>query len=404
MSFDDNLDRLARLCVGFGLQVKPGQELLITADIGAADLVRRITREAYGAGASNVQVFFADDAITLARFTHGSEDAIETAPGWLFEAMAGAMRNGSARLAIAGGTPGLLAEQDPGKVARANAAQSVAAKPFMEVVTSGLTNWNIVPFVTEGWAKQVYPDLPVAEAVETLWGHVFRALRLDHDDPVAAWQTVFDTLAKRREYLTERAFSALHFEGGGTDLTLGLAKGHVWAGGGLRLADGTGYAPNLPTEEVFTMPDRGRAEGRAVFTKPAVINGTIVEGLVVEFAGGKAVKITADKGEAVAQTYFTSDEGASRLGEVALVPESSPIARSDVLYFNTLFDENAACHIAFGNSYSMNLAPGADREAAGANESTIHMDCMIGGPELSVTGIASDGNRHPIMEKGEFVI
>lgn len=404
MSFDDNLDRLARLCVGFGLQVKPGQELLITADIGAADLVRRITREAYGAGAANVQVFFADDAITLARFTHGSDDAIETAPGWLFEAMAGAMRNGAARLAIAGGTPGLLAEQDPGKVARANAAQSVAAKPFMEVVTSGLTNWNIVPFVTEGWAKQVYPDLPVAEAVETLWGHVFRALRLDHDDPVAAWQTVFDTLAKRREYLTERAFSALHFEGGGTDLTLGLAKGHVWAGGGLTLADGTGYAPNLPTEEVFTMPDRGRAEGRAVFTKPAVINGTIVEGLVVEFAGGKAVKITADKGEAVAQTYFTSDEGASRLGEVALVPESSPIARSDVLYFNTLYDENAACHIAFGNSYSMNLAAGADREAAGANESTIHMDCMIGGPELSVTGIANDGSRHPIMEKGEFVI
>ena len=404
MSLDDTLDRLARLCVGFGLQIGRGQELLITADIGAADLVRRIAREAYGAGASNVQVFFADDAITLARFTHGSEDAIDTAPGWLFQAMAGAMRKGAARLAIAGGTPGLLAQQDPGKVARANAAQSAAAKPFMEVVTSGLTNWNIVPFVTEGWAAQVYPDLPVAEAVERLWGHVFKALRLDHDDPVAAWRGVFDRLARRREYLTERAFSALHFEGGGTDLTLGLAKGHVWAGGGLTLADGSGYAPNLPTEEVFTMPDRNRAEGRAVFTKPAVINGTIVEGLVVDFAGGKAVRISADKGETMAQTHFTSDEGASRLGEVALVPESSPIARSNVLYFNTLFDENAACHIAFGNSYSMNLAEGADRGKAGANESTIHMDCMIGGPDLAVTGIAEDGSRHPIMEKGEFVI
>jgi aminopeptidase len=404
MNMDDNLDRLARLCVGFGLQIKPGQELLISADIGAADLVRRIIREAYAAGASNVQCFYSDDAATLARFTHGTDTAIETAPGWLFEAMAGAMRKGAARLAIAGGTPGLLATQDPGKVARANTAQSIAAKPFMEVVTSGLTNWNIVPFVTEGWARQVYPDLPVEEAVETLWGHVFTALRLDHDDPVAAWQDAFDTLARRRAYLTERAFSALHFEGGGTDLTLGLAKGHVWAGGGLTLADGTGYAPNLPTEEVFTMPDKNRAEGRAVFTKPAVINGTIVEGLVVEFAGGKAVKISADKGEAVAQTYFTSDEGASRLGEVALVPESSPIARSGVLYFNTLFDENAACHIAFGNSYSMNLVPGADRKAAGANESTIHMDCMIGGPELSVTGIAADGSRHPIMKNGEFVI
>jgi aminopeptidase len=404
MDFDANLDRLASLAVGFGLELKPGQELILTADLGAVDLVRRIARAAYAAGASNVLTLFADDAITLARFTHGTDAAFDHAPAWLYEAMAGALRGGAARLAIAGATPGLLAGQDPDHVARANTANSKAAKPFIDAITSGVTNWNIVPFVTQGWAAQVFPDLPVEDAVQKLWTHVFAALRLDRDDPVAAWRESFAELDRRKAILQSLALDALHFEGGGTDLTLGLAKGHVWAGGGLRLADGTGYAPNLPTEEVFTMPDRARAEGRAVFTKPSVINGTIVEGLVVEFEAGRAVRIEAATNADVARTYFTTDAGASRLGEVALVPESSPIARSGVLYFNTLFDENAACHIAFGNAYAMNLAAGADKGEAGMNESKIHHDVMIGGPEMAVTGIGADGSRHAILRAGEFVI
>ncbi|GKY88075.1 aminopeptidase [Sinisalibacter aestuarii] len=404
MTFETQLDRLAQLSVAFGLGLKPGQELVLTADIGAIDLVRRITRAAYEAGASNVLALYADDASTLARYTHGTEAAFDYAPGWLYEAMGKALTNGAARLAIAGATPGLLAGQNPDHVARVNTATSRAAKPFIDAITSGVTNWNIVPFVTPGWARQVFPDLPEAEAVDKLWGHVFTALRLDHDDPEAAWRKAFETLDARKAHLQGLSLDALHFEGGGTDLTLGLAKGHVWAGGGLALDNGTAYAPNLPTEEIFSMPDRGRADGRAVFTKPSVINGTIVEGLVVEFAGGKAVKIEAETNAEVARTWFTTDEGASRLGEVALVPESSPIARSGVLYFNTLFDENAACHIAFGNAYAMNLAPGADREAAGMNASKIHHDVMIGGPDISVTGLGADGSRHPIMKDGEFVI
>lgn len=404
MDIAHQLDRLAQLSVSFGLGLKPGQELVLTADIGAIDLVRRITRAAYAAGASNVLALYADDDSTLARYTHGTEAAFDHAPGWLFEAMGGALRNGAARLAIAGATPGLLAGQNPDHVARANTATSQAAKPFIDAITSGVTNWNIVPFVTSGWARQVFPDLPEGQAVDQLWGHVFTALRLDHDDPVAAWAEAFDALDRRKSHLQGLALDALHFEGGGTDLTLGLAKGHVWAGGGLALDDGSVYAPNLPTEEVFTMPDRARAEGRAVFTKPSVINGTIVDGLVIEFENGAAVQIDADTNADVARAYFTTDEGASRLGEVALVPESSPIARSGVLYFNTLFDENAACHIAFGNAYAMNLAPGADKSEAGMNASKIHHDVMIGGPDISVTGIGADGSRHPIMAQGEFVI
>lgn len=404
MSYEDKLDRLADLCVAFGLGLKDGQELILTADMGAADLVRRITRAAYAAGASNVTALFSDDEMTLARYTHGKEQAFDTAPGWLYEAMGGAFRNGAARLAIAGNTPGLLAGQDPDKIARVNAASSAAARPMLDAITSGATNWNIVPFVTEGWAKQVFPDLPPAEAVDKLWGYVFKALRLDQPAPVAAWRENFAELDRRRTILNGLSLSALHFEGGGTDFTLGLAKGHKWVGGGQYLADGTYYSPNLPTEEIFSMPDRNRAEGRVVFTKPAVIGGTIVEGLVVTFEGGKAVRIEAETGQAVAEKHFTTDEGASHLGEVALVPESSPIARSGVLYYNTLFDENAACHIAFGNAYAMNLSEGADPEEAGMNRSKIHMDCMVGSPEIAVTGIGQDGSRHPIMANGEFVI
>lgn len=404
MDFDDNLDRLAALCVRFGLNLKAGQELIITAPIEAADLVRRITAEAYRAGARNVIPFFTDDAAVLARFEHGPDAAFDYAPEWLYAAMGEALKGGAARLAISGNTPGLLAGQDPDKVARATRAQSVAYRPFLDAITSGATNWNIIPFVTPGWARQVFPDLAEADAVSRLWELIFRATRLDQPDPVAAWNGNFATLTRRRDHLQALNLSALHFRGGGTDLTVGLARGHKWVGGGMQLDDGTAYAPNLPTEEIFTMPDRARVDGRAVFTKPAVISGSIVEGLVVTFKDGKAVKIEAGRNAEIARSHFTTDEGASRLGEVALVPQSSPIARSGVLFFNTLFDENAASHIAFGNAYAMNLLPGADAKAAGMNTSQIHMDCMIGSQAVSVTGIGADGTRHPVMEAGEFVI
>jgi len=402
--FEENLDQLAALCVRFGLNIQPDQELILTAPIEAADLVNRITAEAYKAGARHVLPLFADDAAVLARFEHGADDVFDYAPKWLYEALGQALKGGAARLAIAGNTPGLLAGQDADKVARSARAQSVAYRPFLDAITSGATNWNIIPFVTPGWAAQVFPDLAPQDAIAKLWDLIFKATRLDQPDPVAAWEENFATLTHRLNHLQGLNLSALHFQGGGTDLTLGLAKGHKWAGGGMTLENGTRYAPNLPTEEIFTMPDKNRADGRAVFTKPAVISGSIVEGLVVTFQGGKAVKIEATKGQDIAQSHFTTDEGASRLGEVALVAQTSPIAQSGVLYYNTLFDENAASHIAFGNSYAMNLMPGADRTQAGANESQIHMDCMIGSDQISVTGIGQDGSRHPVMENGEFLI
>ncbi len=404
-AFETHLQKLAELSVRFGLNLKAGQDLVLTAPIGALELVRLVTAEAYNAGAGAVIPLFSDDAMTLARFEHGQDACFDHAPDWLYAAMGGALKSGqTARLTIAGDTPGLLAGQDPQKVARATRAQSKAARPFLDAIVSNSTNWNIIPFVTDGWAAKVFPDDTPDAARARLWDQIFRATRVDQPDPVAAWQTNFAELYRRRDALQALRLSALRFTGGGTDLTVGLARGHKWVGGGLTLPDGTAYAPNLPTEEVFTMPDRNRVQGRAVFTKPVSVAGTIVEGLVVEFEDGRATSMTADKGQEVIRKHFTTDEGASHLGEVALVANSSPIAQSGVLFFNTLFDENAACHIAFGNSYDMNLLDGADKQTAGANTSQIHMDCMIGSALTDVDGIGEDGSTTAIMRAGEFVI
>lgn len=403
--FHEKLRKLARLSVRFGLNLQPGQELFLTADIEALPLVRLITEEAYKAGATGVIPLFADDAMTLAKFQHGSDAAIDAAPGWLYQALGDALSTGRvARLAISGDTPGLLSAQDPDRVGRANAARAIAARPFLDAITSDRTNWNIVPYVTPGWAAQVFPQETPAAAQARLWDLVFHAVRIDRPDPVAAWQENFAELKRRQAVLNDLAFDALQFQGGGTDLTLGLASGHRWIGGGLAQGSRPAYAPNLPTEEVFTMPDRARAEGKAVFSKPAVIAGTIVEGLTVEFSGGKAVRVAASTGQSVIEKHLATDDGAAHLGEVALVAASSPIAQAGTLFFNTLFDENAACHIAFGNAYSMNLKPGTDAAAAGMNTSQIHSDCMIGHDAINVTGIHRDGSRVAIMAAGEFVI
>ena len=401
--FEAKLGKLARLAVRFGVNIQPGQILYVTAPSAGLPLLRLVVEEAYKAGAEHVLPFISDDEITLAKYRSGSDGSFDYAPAFLSEALAEQAKTGKlARLGIYGETPSLLANEDAGKVSRQAGANAAANRPLMQAITTS-TNWSIVACATPAWAAEVFPDMEPEAALARLWELIFQASRIDEADPVAAWQRDFEELKRRKAVLNEKRFSALHFEGGGTDLTVGLADQHIWCGGSETMRD-FDYAPNLPTEEVFSMPHRDRVDGRAVFTKPAVIAGTKVEGLVVEFEGGKATKITADKGEKVVQDYFTSDEGASHLGEVALVSNSSPVAQTDTLFLNTLFDENAACHIAFGQAYSINIDPAADKEASGMNTSKIHMDCMIGHGDLTVTGITADGTRVPVMQGGEFVI
>lgn len=408
LDFEQKLDRLAEVAVKSGLGLAPGQELVMTASVDALPLARRITEHAYKAGASLVTTLFTDEESTLARYRFGAEASFDTAAGWLYEGMAAAYKSGAARLAITGGNPGLLSQQDPEKVSRANRAMSKAYRPALELITRHDINWTIVASATPAWASAMFPDLPSDEALAKLWNAIFAASRADQDDSVAAWKRHDDQLHARAEYLNQKRYAALHFKGPGTDLKVGLADQHLWLGGGTMAGNGRYCIPNMPTEEVFTTPHKDRVEGTVTSTKPLSYQGTMIEEISVRFEGGKIVEAHASKGEQVLQRMIETDEGARRLGEVSLVPHSSPISASGLLFLNTLFDENAACHIALGQAYSTCLIGGdkltpEELEARGANDSLIHVDWMIGSNRIDVDGITASGSEEPLLRQGEWV-
>ena len=405
---ETRLDRLAEIAVRVGLGLAPGQELVLTAPLEAAPLVRRITEHAYKAGAKLVTALYSDEPASLARFQHAPDEAFDYAPGWLFEGMAAAFRGGAARLAIGGEDPSLLSGQDPDRVARANRSRSVAYRPALELITNFAINWNIVCYATPSWARAVFPDLPEEEGVARLWDAIFAASRVDAPDPVRAWAEHNEALHARTERLNAKRYSALHFTGPGTDLRVGLADGHLWLGGAETAKNGITRNPNIPSEEVFTTPHRARVDGTVRSTKPLSYQGTLIQDIAVRFEDGCIVQSAARTGHEVLERVLGTDEGARRLGEVALVPNSSPISASGLLFYNTLFDENAACHIALGQAYRTCLEGGTtatDTELAerGANTSLIHIDWMIGSGEVDIDGVSADGAREPVMRGGEWV-
>jgi aminopeptidase len=407
-SLDEKLDRLAKVAVRVGLNLRAGQELIMTAPLDALPLARKITEQAYKAGAVLVTTLYSDDASVLARYEYGSDASFDHAAVWLHEGIANGFRSGAARLAIAGANPALLAKQDPAKVSRANIAASKAAKPAMELITRHDINWTIVACATPEWAKLVFPEDREDIAMAKLWEAIFAASRVNVDDPVEEWKRHGERLKKRVEMLNEKRYYALHFKGPGTNLTVGLADDHLWAGGGTTAGNGIYCQPNIPTEECFTTPHKDRVDGTVKASKPLSHQGTLIENIAVRFEGGKIVEATATAGEDVLQRLISTDEGARRLGEVALVPHASPIAQSGVLFWNTLFDENAASHIALGQAYSTCIIGGekmSEEELAkrGANSSIIHVDWMIGSGEMDVDGIASDGTAEPLIRKGAWV-
>lgn len=401
------LEKLAEVAIKTGLQLQKGQDLVITAPLAALPLVRLLTKHAYLAGGGLVTTFYSDEETTLARYRHASDENFDKASGWLYEGMAKAYANGAARLAISGDNPMLLANEDAAKVARANRANSTAYKPALEKISNFEINWNIISYPNPSWAKQVFPDLPEDEAVHNLAEAIFAASRVDRDDPVAAWAEHNANLAKRSKWLNEERFSALHFTGPGTDLTVGLADDHEWHGGASKAKNGVTCNPNIPTEEVFTTPHACRVDGYVSSTKPLSHQGTLIDNIQVTFKDGKIIEAKASKGEEVLKRVLETDEGASRLGEVALVPHSSPISASGILFYNTLFDENASCHIALGQCYSKCFLNGAELsqdeiKAKGGNSSLIHIDWMIGSNKVDIDGIRADGTKVPVMRKGEW--
>ena len=375
------LDRLANVAVGTGLNLQPGQQVVVTGSAEALPLIRRIAISAYKSGASLVTNFLGDEEITRARYQYAADDTFDTAPDWLFNAMAEAYENNAARLHVSSENPMSLSDMDTAKVGRAMKAQSIAYKPALEKISSFAINWTIVSYPGRAWAQLMFPNLDGDAAQAKLADAIFKASRVDQPDPVAAWAAHNAELARRRDWLNDRAFDALHFKGHGTDLNVKLATGHLWQGGASEAKNGIICNPNVPTEEVFTTPHAGGVDGVAKASKPLSHQGSLIENIEVRFEKGRIVDAFASRGEDVFLKLLDTDEGARRLGEVALVPHASPISESGLLFYNTLYDENAACHIALGQCYKDCLIDSddisdEDLAARGGNSSLIHVDWM----------------------------
>ncbi|PIG96821.1 aminopeptidase [Deinococcus sp. UR1] len=409
LTFEEKLRNYARLAVRVGVGVKPGQRLLVQAPVETAQLARLVVREAYAAGASFVDVRWDDDDVQLARFELAPDGTFEQISRWRVDAEIETAEAGGAVLAIRATNPNLLGSVDAERVATHQRTLAAYRRPYTAQVMTNRLNWNLISAPVSGWAELMFPDASAEQAVAQQWDAIFAATRADQPDAVALWEAHLGDLKRRRDLLTDKQYAALHFRGGGTDLTVGLADDHVWGGGAADTPGGITFTANIPTEEVWTAPHRERVDGTVVSTKPLSYNGTLIDGIRIEFRDGRITKASAEQGESALLKMIDTDEGSHRLGEVALVPHSSPISRSGLFFFNTLYDENAASHIAIGSAYRFNVRGGVDMPledflAAGGNDSLTHVDWMIGSGEMDVDGVAKDGTREAVMRAGEFVI
>jgi aminopeptidase len=407
------LRKYAEAIVKVGLNLRAGQRLIITNATArgvpppARPLVHEVARAAYAAGARFVDVIWGDEEMLRLRLQQAPEDSLDEYPRWHVSGIMDMIRNGDALLSIYANDPDVYRGLDPEHVA---AIQRSHLENYQEVslnVTRNAINWCVVAACAPAWAAKVFPDLEPKEAEEKLWQAIFETTRAVEPDPIAAWGEHIRKLRQRADHLQARNYTALHYRSDKTDFTLGLPNGHKWISAQSLAENGVVFTANMPTEEVFTLPDRRRAAGTVHSTFPLSYGGSLIEDFTVTFENGRIVRVTAKKNEAILQKLVATDEGSARLGEVALVPVSSPIARRGHLFYNTLFDENASCHIAIGRAYRFTLTGGeelTDEEfnAAGGNTSLTHVDFMIGSQTMDIDGIRADGRREPVMRAGEW--
>ena len=391
--------QLAELAVSVGANVQPGQIVSVGADLSQATMAREVAAAAYRRGAQFVDVSYFDPYVKRARIEHAREDTLEFVPSWYGYRVLELGSQRAASIALSGPPPpDALDGVDP---VRAGRDQLPSVRESMTVINERTVNWTVVPCPTETWAHLVHPHVEPAQGLEQLWDDMTVICRLDQPDPGAAWLERMAELVAIGKRLTDAPLDALHFQGGGTDFMVGLLPTSSWqAGGPSETVDGISHLPNLPSEEVFTTPDPGRADGRVRATRPLVLaDGVRVEGLEVEFEGGRVTTLRATHGSDALQARLAVDDGAARLGEIGLVDRSSPISRLGRVFFDTLIDENAVSHLALGDGYD-SCVDEADQPRV--NRSAIHIDFMIGGDDVAVTGVTHDGTRVPLLQGGAW--
>lgn len=402
------LRKYAKLAVYTGVNVQPDQTLVISSPIECANFTRMLVEEGYKKGAREVVVQWNDEITSKLRYEYSPLDVFEKIPNWLKESRLSYAKDGACFLSISASDPELLKDIDPKKIATFRKASSIASKEFSDRLMNNENSWSIVSIPTCGWAKKVFPNLTEEEAVNKLWDEIFKIVRVDTENPVDAWNTHTGNLKNKMDYLNNQNLKALHYKNSlGTDLLLELADNHVWVGGAELTQDGIEFIANMPTEEVFSTPKKTGVNGTVVSSKPLNYSGNLINNFALTFKDGKVVDFSAKEGYETLKSILDTDEGAKYLGEVALVPYNSPISNSGITFFNTLYDENASCHLALGKAYSSCIKNGeklSEEELAklGSNNSLTHVDFMIGTKDLKITGITQDNKKISIFENGDW--
>lgn len=405
--FNELLKKYARLIAETGVATEKGHTVVLQISVDQAPLARLITQEAYKLGAAEVIVQWTDDQIQREFLLHAATDRIENVSQSKIDQADEWLEKGASRISVVSADPDAFAGVDSQRVASYQAAAGKALMNLRKATQANKVSWTVVAAAGKQWAAKVFPDLPEEEQVDALWDQIFKTTRVYEEDPVLAWKKHDEKLAKKAEELNQEQFSALHYTAPGTDIIIGLPKNHLWEGAGSYNARGEKFMANMPTEEVFTAPDSHRVDGYISSTKPLSYAGTIISGMKFTFKDGKVVDFSAEQGEDVLAKLLDTDEGARRLGEVALVPDPSPISQSGIIFFNTLFDENASNHLALGSAYAFSVKGGtemSDEELAeaGLNRSQTHVDFMVGSDKMDIDGIREDGSTVPIFRNGDW--
>ncbi|HJG21644.1 aminopeptidase [Enterococcus durans] len=406
-NFNENLEKYARLIVETGVSVKKDHTVVLQINVDQAPLARLITKEAYQSGAAEVIVQWTDDVIQKEFLSHAANDRLEQIPQYKIDQTNDWVAKGASRISVVSSDPEAFAGIDSDRVATFQAASGKALTNLRKATQANKVSWTVVAAAGKQWAAKVFPDLPEEEQVDALWNQIFKTTRVYEEDPILAWEKHDETLAQKAAELNKEQFSALHYTAPGTDIIIGLPKNHLWEGAGSYNARGEKFMANMPTEEVFTAPDYRRINGYISSTKPLSYAGTTISGMTFTFKDGKVIDFSAEQGQDVLAKLLDTDEGARSLGEVALVPDPSPISQSGIIFYNTLFDENASNHLALGAAYAFSVEGGTemtDEELAeaGLNRSQTHVDFMVGSDKMNIDGIREDGSTVPVFRNGNW--